>query len=65
MHRPPNFRLCFYTFFSALAVSQDKPLRPVHTFSIVAFDPPRAKWASRCNRTGLLLAEKSHGRKPA
>jgi uncharacterized Ntn-hydrolase superfamily protein len=24
---------------SVLAVSQDKPLRPVHTFSIVAFDP--------------------------
>jgi hypothetical protein len=25
--------------FSISAVSQDKPLRPVHTFSIVAFDP--------------------------
>src|SRR5438309_11307975 len=24
---------------SVLAVAQDKPLRPVHTFSIVAFDP--------------------------
>src|SRR5690349_23309518 len=29
----------FLSFFSVLAVSQDKPLRPVHTFSIVAFDP--------------------------
>src|SRR5256885_16877279 len=25
--------------FPILAVSQEKPLRPVHTFSIVAFDP--------------------------
>ncbi len=25
--------------FSVLATSQDRPLRPVHTFSIVAFDP--------------------------
>ena len=25
--------------FSVFAVAQDKPLRPVHTFSIVAFDP--------------------------
>src|SRR5882757_4294680 len=25
--------------FSALALAQDRPLHPVHTFSIVAFDP--------------------------
>ena len=25
--------------FATLAVAQEKPLRPVHTFSIVAFDP--------------------------
>jgi hypothetical protein len=40
MHRHGHI-LCALVLsaFSLFAVSQDKPLRPVHTFSIVAFDP--------------------------
>src|SRR3954447_8192466 len=40
MHRHAHL-LCtlLLSSFSGLAVSQDRPLRPVHTFSIVAFDP--------------------------
>src|SRR5579871_1318062 len=40
MRRPAQI-LCalLLSSFPLLAVSQDKPLRPVHTFSIVAFDP--------------------------
>src|ERR1051326_7051499 len=40
MHRHAHI-LCalLLSAFSVVAVSQDKPLRPVHTFSIVAFDP--------------------------
>ena len=40
MHRHTHI-LCalLLSAFSLFAVSQDRPLRPVHTFSIVAFDP--------------------------
>src|ERR1051326_1021864 len=40
MHRHAHI-LCvlFLSAFSVFAQSQDRPLRPVHTFSIVAFDP--------------------------
>jgi len=30
---------CLSVLLLASAFAQDKPLRPVHTFSIVAFDP--------------------------
>jgi uncharacterized Ntn-hydrolase superfamily protein len=33
------YALMVTSFFSLFAVSQERPLRPVHTFSIVAFDP--------------------------
>src|SRR6478609_412391 len=31
--------VCLPLMFAAVVSAQDKPLRPVHTFSIVAFDP--------------------------
>ncbi|HEV8183311.1 MAG TPA: DUF1028 domain-containing protein, partial [Candidatus Angelobacter sp.] len=38
--QPRMLILCVLTIvFAVLAFPQEKPLRPVHTFSIVAFDP--------------------------